>query len=78
MSFIKGYKRFVEEFTLTAPVKPDVKPGTTEKPAPTKPTPWRRSRPQVEPGTKATAEDVANRFIELMQDSGEEIEKYIK
>ncbi len=80
MSFIKGYKRFVEELTATAPSKPDVKPDVTEKPgtAPSKPSPFRRDKPSTEPGTKATAEDVANRFIELMVQKGEPVEKYIK
>jgi hypothetical protein len=37
-----------------APVRPDVKPDTTERPAPGKPTPFRR--PSTEPGTKAEFE----------------------
>ena len=61
MSFIKKYQRFVEEFTATAPARPDVKPDVTEKPetAPSKPSPFRRNKPSTEPGTKASAEDVA-------------------
>ena len=78
MSFIKKYQRFVEELTATAPVRPDVKPDTTEKPAPSKPSPFRRNKPSTEPGTKASAEDVAERFIQLMIDQGESVEKYIK
>lgn len=82
MSFIKKYQRFVEEFTSTAPARPDVKPGTTEKPgtipAPTKPTPFRRNKPSTEPGTKASAEEVAQRFIQMMVDNDESVEKYIK
>jgi len=80
MSFIKKYQRFVEEFTATAPARPEVKPGTIEKPstAPTKPTPFRRDKPSTEPGTKASAEDVAERFIQLMVDNNESVEKYIK
>lgn len=77
MSFIKKYQRFVEELTATAPVKPDVKPDTTETPAPTQPTPFRRNKPATEPGTKASAEDVAERFIQLVLDQGESVEKYI-
>lgn len=78
MSFIKKYQRFVEEIAATAPVRPDVKPGTTEKPAPSKPSPFRRNKPSTEPGTKASAEDVAERFIQLMINQGESVEKYIK
>ena len=80
MSFIKKYQRFVEELTATAPARPDVKPGTTEKPSttPQKPSPFRRDKPSTEPGTKATAEEVAERFIQMMVDSGESVEKYIK
>lgn len=78
MSFIKKYERFVEELTATAPVRPDVKPGTIEKPSPTKPTPFRRNKPETEPGTKASAEDVAERFIQMVVDMGESVEKYIK
>lgn len=79
MSFIKKYQRFVEEITATAPVRPDVKPGTIEKPSttPTKPTPFRRDKPSTEPGTKASAEDVAERFISMMVENGESVEKYI-
>jgi len=81
MSYIKKYQRFVEELS-SAPAKPDVKPGTTEKPgtAPGKPSPFRRNRPSEEPGPKAkkaTEKDVASRFIDLMNDKGESIEKYV-
>ncbi len=57
MNYIKKYQRFVEEFTSTT-VKPDVKPGTIEKPgtAPGKPSPFRRDKPSTEPGTKANTE----------------------
>jgi len=80
MSFIKKYQRFVEELTATAPARPDVKPDVTEKPgtAPSKPSPFRRDKPSTEPGPKATAEDVAERFISMMVEKGESVEKYIK
>jgi len=80
MGHIKKYQRFLEELTATAPVKPDVKPDTTEKPltTPSKPSPFRRDKPSTEPGTKASAEDVAERFIQMMLDKGESVEKYIK
>jgi hypothetical protein len=39
-----------------APVRPDVKPDTTERPAPEKPSPFRRNMPSTEPGTKAEFE----------------------
>jgi len=79
MSFIKKYQRFLEDMTST-PVRPDVSPGTIEKPdttTPSKPSPFKRNRPSVEPATKATAEDVVNRFIDLMEDSNEDIQNYI-
>ena len=78
MNYIKKYQRFVEEFTSTT-VKPDVKPDITEKPgtAPGKPSPFRRDKPSTEPGTKASAEDVADKFIQMMVDKGESVEKYI-
>jgi hypothetical protein len=79
MSFIKKYQRFVEELTATSPARPDVKPDVTEKPgtAPSKPSPFRIDKPSTEPGTKASAEDVAKRFISMVVDKGESIEKYI-
>ena len=69
---IKKYNQFVkgkvnEDFEVEAPVrtlpsfgetttKPVVKPDTTERPAPTRPTPFPNTRPATEPGTKAEFE----------------------
>jgi hypothetical protein len=69
---IKKYNQFVkenktnEEFEMdapvamprTAPATPDVKPDVTEKPStePTKPSPFRRDKPSVEPNPKAEVE----------------------
>lgn len=62
--FVKGKVNEDYEFETEAPVrtlpslgntttKPVVKPGTTEKPAPTRPTPFPTTKPGTEPGTKA-------------------------
>jgi hypothetical protein len=69
---IKRYNQFVkenktnEEFEMdepvamprTAPSRPEVKPDVTEKPgtAPSKPSPFRKNRPSVEPDPKAEIE----------------------
>jgi len=44
-------------------VKPGVKPGTKRPPSPIK-----RERPSVTPGPKATAEDVAKKFLDLISE----------
>ena len=54
-----------ESIELAAPAKPTVKPGTkpgTKSP----PSPIRKDRPSVTPGPKATAEDVAKKFLALI------------
>lgn len=89
MKFIKKFEKFLEgaaepQVKPGRPdVKPDVKPG---KPLtrPQKPTPIRRDKPSVEPdpkaevGKKASAEEVAERFIDLMVQGNEDVKKYAK
>jgi len=57
-----------EEVAMAEPrtkptTKPDVKPGTK----PGRPSPIRRDRPSVTPRPKATAEDVAKKFLKLIE-----------
>lgn len=49
--------------TTKPTVKPGVKPGTKRPPSPI-----RRERPSVTPGPKATAEDVAKKFLDLISE----------
>ena len=88
MNYIKKFENFINENTIvaspsTAPTKPDV--DTPTKPA----KPQRRekanpiTRPSVSPEPKAkkakyTAEDVAKRFINELNEKGESIKKYLK
>ena len=89
MRFIKKFEKFVESAAEPQvkpgrpEVKPDVKPGKPLQ-RPQKPSPIRRERPSVEPepkakvGKKASAEEVAERFIDLMVQGDEDIKKYAK
>ncbi len=87
MRFVKKYNSFLEEFNFAEPavrpdVKPDVKPGTIEKPS--IPGPIRRDRTSPVPSPakaelkRATAEDVAHRFIELAHKAGDDVKKYVE
>lgn len=59
-----------EQPSKPAPTKePGIKPGKPgTKPAPGHPSPIRRERPSVTPAPKATADDVAKRYIKLVGD----------
>jgi hypothetical protein len=66
--------------------KPDVRPGVRPNVKPSSPSPIRRDKPSVNPKPKAliddkqklsTFEDIANRFINLMNKKGEDIKKFI-
>lgn len=88
MKFLKNFEKFVESVeTLDPSVKPKVNPPKT-KPGlkPNRPSPIRRDRPSVVPKPKAvndqnqklaTFDDVAKRFINLMNKRGEDIKKFI-
>ena len=85
MRIIKRFESFIsEEFTsaepMVKPSQPDVKPGTTERPG--SPSPIKRDRTSPVPSPakaelkKASAEDVAYKFIDLINKSGDDIKKY--
>jgi len=62
-------KKLVRENLVSAAqptTKPGVKPGTK----PGAPSPIRRERPSVTPKPKASAEDVATRFLNLLKKNG--------
>lgn len=81
MRFVKKYDKFLENNPAVEPAvkpaRPKVDPGTKPKRR-QRPTPIRRTRPSVEPNPKATEEDVAERFIKLMDEKGEDIKNYVK
>ena len=55
-----------EQTAMAEPrTKPRIKPGV--KPTPGKPSPIKRDRPSVIPRPKASAEDVAKKFIGLVK-----------
>lgn len=76
MQFLQKFESFeydvLDNDTTT---KPKVRPG--ERTAPSKPSPFRRDKPSVSPRPKAELEDVVNKFINLMNDRNEDIEKFI-
>lgn len=89
MRFLKRFEKFNEEFvaggqeveTKPAPTTapPKTKPGTR----PGRPSPIRRDKPSVEPAPKAelpmaTPEDVVKKFINLLNDAGEDVKKYVE
>lgn len=88
MKFIKGYNKFVESAAEPAtkptvkPSTPGTRPGTSPNTKPSKPTPIRRERPSVDPDPKAlkkaTAEEVSEKFIDLMINDNEDVKKYAK
>lgn len=65
-----------------SPARPKTEPGT--KPGRRqRPSPIRRDKPGVEPAPKAelptaTEEDVAKRFIDMLDENGDDIKNYIK
>jgi len=73
MKHISNFKKFFETMVANKPaVKPTTKPTTIPKPK----RPGKIVRPSVDPAPKA--EDVAKRFIALMNKDGESVEKYTK
>ena len=86
MKYVKKFESFVSEklvMNQPAPTKREVLPGITEKPGtmPSTPTPIKKDRTSPVPAPakamkKATAMDVAERFIELINQSGDDIKKY--
>ena len=86
MKYVKNFEAFLLESTMTAepvvkPSRPDVKPDIGQRPG--NPSPIRRERTSPVPAPakamkKATAEDVAERFIELIIKSDDDIKKYVE
>jgi len=73
MSKIKSFDEFLKEgVELAEPaVKPRTKPTTTPTKQPGKPSPYRKDKPSVVPGPKATAESVAEKFLDLTKNNKE-------
>jgi len=60
-------ERLDENILMAEPaVKPGIKPGVKPTTRPGAPSPIRRERPSVVPGPKASAEDVAKKFLDLI------------
>ena len=85
MKYVKKFESFVSEklvMNQPAPTKREVLPGITEKPGvmPSPPSPIKKDRTSPVPApakmVKATAMEVAERFIELVNQSGDDIKKY--
>lgn len=87
MRFLKKFDKFIESVEAADPaVKPKVAPPTTKPDTrPNRPSPIRRDKPSVDPKPKAidkgeklaTFDDVAERFINLMKERGEDVKKFI-
>lgn len=73
MKKMKNFKEFIAESFDSEVAEPDVKPIT--KPAPTKtpsrPSPIRKDKPSVNPKPKASAKDVADKFLDLAEGDNE-------
>lgn len=75
MGKIKSFNDFIKEGAETAEpaVKPRTKPTTTPTPTkqPGRPSPYRKDKPSVTPAPKASAERVAEKFLELTKNNKE-------
>ena len=73
MGKIKSFDDFLKEGAEVAQptVKPTIKPGTKPITRPRKPSPYRKDKPSVIPAPKATAENVAEKFLNLTKDDKE-------
>lgn len=65
---VKNYNDFINE---DVEVMPDVKPRTKPKTSPNRPSPLRRSKPGVDVKPKATAEEVADKFLDMIKDNSD-------
>lgn len=59
---VKKYTEFLTENTEVAPM---VKPKTTPKTRPNRPSPLRKDKPSVNPKPKATADELADKFLSM-------------
>jgi hypothetical protein len=64
MKYLNKYNKFLENQTE---VKPKVKPKEPKRK--TRPSPFRKDKPKVEPVPKAKLKDVVDRFIDLQSGS---------
>jgi hypothetical protein len=73
MGKIKSFNEFINEGADVAQptVKPTTKPGTKPTTKPGRPSPYRKDKPSVTPAPKATAEDVAEKFLNLTKNNKE-------
>ncbi len=83
MKYLKKFTKFVESASAPARTAPNVAPGIAPSPSkpetrPDRPTPFRKDKPSVEPAPKATAEEVAQKFIELADANQVDFKKLIK
>ena len=89
MKYLKKFSKFVESAMVASapsrtspapgvapsPTRPATKPDTSPG---TRPTPFRKDKPSVEPAPKATAEEVAKKFIDLADANQIDLKKIIK
>ncbi len=63
-------KKFVKESLAMAEpaIKPAIKPKTKPNTQPGRPSPIRRDKPAITPKPKASADDVANKFLKLIEE----------
>jgi hypothetical protein len=75
MNKIKTFDDFIKEGAETAEpaIKPRTRPTTTPTPTkqPSRPSPYRKNKPSVVPTPKATAEDVAEKFLSITKNNTE-------
>lgn len=73
MGKIKSFDEFLKEGADVAQptTKPTTRPTTKPTTKPGKPSPYRKDKPSVVPGPKASAEDVAEKFLNLTKDNKE-------
>mgnify|MGYP000930400251 FL=1 len=84
MRYLKRFESFITE-AETAPAPAPTKPKTEPGPNPDKkprPGPIRRDKPAVKPDPKAlkkaSANDVAKKFIQELHKKGDSVKNYIK
>lgn len=65
---VKKYINFINE---DVEVMPDIKPKTKPKTAPSRPSPLRRNKPAVDTPPKATAEELANKYLGMTKDNSD-------
>lgn len=69
---VKNYKDFIKENVDTLPeIKPTTKPTTKPNTTPNRPSPLRRDKPGVDVKPKATAEDIADKYLEMVKNDTE-------